>query len=176
MLVCVALRDRMEVCSEAEYAAVIEREMARADRNGHSFSIIVFTFKTQRHAKNALSFVQQLRARFRSYDEIGWFAADQIGVLLPYLDAQQATVLAEEIRADHVHGQMISEIAVFTYPRHWLNGAAGFHASSVGSDTQGNLVPAGSGKYVCSTEISALFFSLCRWRNACSMFSGRCRG
>lgn len=120
----------MEVCSKAEYASVIEREIARADRNGHSFSLIVFAFKTQRLAKNAWSFLQQLRARFRSYDEIGWLDDADIGILLPYLDAQQAAVLMDDVRADYGQNQLISRISLYTYPSNWIDSAAGHHGGS----------------------------------------------
>ncbi len=99
---------------------ILSRERARSDRNNHEFSMIVFQLESIKLQKMLVTdFCRFLASRLRSTDEIGWFAQNQIGVVLPYTAAADASALANDIHAQLQYRNFILKIQIFAYPTVW---------------------------------------------------------
>lgn len=104
------------------FLSMVERERARAERRGHSFSIIIFdlgTLHKKNHYREAL--LGRICSRVRVYDAIGCFATDRISVLMPYAGYTEAQSIAEKIRAATMPGSLSLPCLVLTYPNHWCS-------------------------------------------------------
>jgi lipopolysaccharide/colanic/teichoic acid biosynthesis glycosyltransferase len=107
--------------SAEEFRAIIERERARADRNGSKFSLVVFdmadtdTDQTVEYHLTAL-----ISHRVRSTDEVGWIDRRRIGIQLPDTSAEGARQLAYEISQEIVIRKSLLTFKIYTYPLEWL--------------------------------------------------------
>jgi hypothetical protein len=109
--------------STQEFSAILVRERARANRNGHEFSLVVFDpGRAQPNSAYTRWLAQVLMQRVRATDEIGWFDDCHIGLVLPYTGPESALKVADDVR------QIISAVAVsprytvYSYPSRWLAG------------------------------------------------------
>ena len=113
-----------EICSVQAFHAVLVRERARANRNGHMFSVLMFDLSAISTTPLA-ELMQTLKQRVRSIDEVGWLDArrigqtGRIGVVLPYTGAEAAWTLADTIC--HQIGVPAGQptCSVYTYPTAW---------------------------------------------------------
>ena len=118
-----------EICSAQAFHAVLVRERARANRNGHMFSLLMFDLSAI-SSMSLAELIQTLRQRVRSIDEVGWLdvqrvghvgvgQAGRIGVVLPYTAAEAAWTLADAIC--HQLGVPAGQptCSVYTYPTAW---------------------------------------------------------
>jgi GGDEF domain-containing protein len=126
---CIRLRNHRRVApvvygiySAKEFRAILERERARANRNGHKFSLLVFDLAgSEEDIARAQRLVNELKRRVRAIDEIGWFEERRMGIVLPYTAPDGAWKLAADIC------QMISTKAlppkytVYTFPLRWMD-------------------------------------------------------
>ena len=87
-----------EIYSEEEFRRIIDRERARADRTDHPFSLILLDlgFTGGNHNKNG-HLLQKIFPRMRRIDEIGWYAPQLIGIILPYTSERGAKRFAESL-------------------------------------------------------------------------------
>ncbi len=109
------------ICSIRDFAALLNRERARADRAGSEFSLVVFPLERAQRAEPILRLVQTaLRRRIRSIDEIGWLQDHLLAVLLPSTGVEGARFFA----ADFIRGlpEKIGPLSyqLFTYPGSWF--------------------------------------------------------
>lgn len=100
-----------------KFRIILEHEQARADRNRHRFSLLVFDssgFGSDNNRVQCLT--RTLANRIRSIDEAGWLDNERIGVLLPYTKADGAWKLAGDVC--RVVGVKASPpvCTVYTYP------------------------------------------------------------
>jgi len=105
------------ICSVEEFRAILERERARSDRSGGSFSLVVFdseTFETREANEHLL--IKALYTRIRPTDEIGWFDKAKVGVVLPDTPPFGARKLAEEICRKISIRTQPPIFNVYTYP------------------------------------------------------------
>jgi hypothetical protein len=105
-----------EICSKEEFHAILNCEKARADRNGHGFSIV--SFESQ-DIKDIPSFIAQIKQRIRTTDEIGWFDHNTLGVFLyntPAVGAWQFVKKNNEKMDDRISACRCS---VYSYPNEW---------------------------------------------------------
>ncbi len=65
------------ICSQEEFHSILVREKARADRNGHGFSIVAIEISNLENIQTLTGRFQQL---IRTADEIGWFDHNTLGV------------------------------------------------------------------------------------------------
>jgi len=110
------------IYSKDTFVSIVTRERVRSDRTGHDFSLIVFDLKTLEQnelGKKALWYL--LRKRLRSYDDIGWYEKNRLGVLLPETGADTAKKLAAEICCNIIPKKLNARYTVLTYPSHWIN-------------------------------------------------------
>lgn len=103
--------------SAEQFHAIIEREKARAERNSHQFSLVLFEVgEVRENVSQMRYFTRSLANRIRWTDEVGWFNQESIGVLLP----ETSTVGAERF-AECVCEMVTSkcprpEYTIYTYP------------------------------------------------------------
>ena len=99
------------VCSVEDFRRLIENERARVDRSGHCFSVVSFNLGTSKeNVQLNNSFLEVLKKRLRSTDEIGFIDEDHIGVLLHNTPPDAASCFT-----DHIRGKIESEILQLNY-------------------------------------------------------------
>jgi len=113
-----------------EIHAILEREKARADRNAHRFSFILFNLnnKTARGSNfQAYSLTNILVSRIRWTDEAGWFDNKCLCVVLPDTSNIGARKFADSVL------QMLSaksdtpDYSIYTYPSESFPGGNGHY-------------------------------------------------
>jgi lipopolysaccharide/colanic/teichoic acid biosynthesis glycosyltransferase len=104
--------------SKHDFLFVLERERARADRNGHGFSLV--TFKVADKAESADRLKQVLTDRLRLTDELGWYDDERLGVLLFNTPREGAWNYANRVQATLLQAaDPLPHCSVFTYPAAW---------------------------------------------------------
>ena len=111
------------ICSAEKFRAVLNRERARVNRNGHEFSLVVFDLGSvswdsahTRHLAHVLSH------RVRATDEVGWFDERRIGVGLPCTGPEGALRVADDVCQTIANGALSPSYTVYTYPSRWMAG------------------------------------------------------
>jgi lipopolysaccharide/colanic/teichoic acid biosynthesis glycosyltransferase len=107
--------------SAEAFRAIIERERARADRNGSKFSLVVFDMAdtdTDQIVERRLT--ELISQRVRSTDEVGWIDTRRIGIELPDTSAEGARQLAYEISQEIALKKSLLTFKIYTYPLEWL--------------------------------------------------------
>jgi len=104
--------------SRQDFSIILERERARADRNGHGFSLVTFDLDG-RNPHYAGHLKQVLADRLRLTDELGWYDDRRIGVLLFNTPRQGAWNYANRIKDTLAPTAPAPEFSVFTYPANW---------------------------------------------------------
>lgn len=103
--------------SKEEFKSIIEKERARADRNNHELSLIIFDLGVSDPNKtNALHLIEKIRGRIRCLDETGWYDDQRIGTILPYTSNKGAIKLAENICESFCSSAPNPVCTVYTYP------------------------------------------------------------
>ena len=105
-----------EICSQEEFHAILVREKARADRNGHGFSLVAFQVPELEDIPNL---VAQVKQRVRTTDEIGWFDHNILGVFLyntPAMGAWQFVNYSSDNKNDLF---CTCKCSVHSYPNEW---------------------------------------------------------
>ena len=106
-----------QICSKEEFIRIIENERARAERNDHCFSLILFDTSAIGLKPRAIGpFAQKIRHRIRQVDQIGWYDNQRIGLILPYTSNVGACQLAAYICSDVEMSFSPSVCHVNTYP------------------------------------------------------------
>jgi len=87
-----------KVHSVERFRVILERERARADRNGHQFSVVAFDIDNPKaNSTNANQFASVLLKRIRFTDDLGWFDNHRIAALLPETTSVGARSMAENV-------------------------------------------------------------------------------
>ena len=108
----------VDICSKEEFHAILVREKARADRNGHGFSLVAVDISNH---ENVSSLQKEFKQRIRTTDEIGWFDQNVLGVFLyntAALGAWQFVNKGEKKTSDRLSTLKCS---VYSYPNDWCN-------------------------------------------------------
>lgn len=106
-----------DIYSELDFFKILERERERANRNNHSFSLIVFDLGFFLISKSGTKkLIKKISHRMRKIDEIGWYSHRQIGILLPYTTSQGAGEFIESLK--NLLGNRMQKISctVYCYP------------------------------------------------------------
>ncbi|MBN1558021.1 MAG: sugar transferase [Lentisphaerae bacterium] len=105
-----------------DFHSLIVRERARADRNGHNFSLLVFRLSgAPQQAAAERRLVSQLNERLRDTDEMGWYDPRHVGAILPYVIREDAEKIADAL-CRTVFGEPRRIYTVYTYPDSWFPG------------------------------------------------------
>jgi len=112
--------------SVEQFHDILERERARADRNGHQFSVVAFNIDNpEADSTNAKQLASVLIKRKRFTDEIGWFDNHRIAALLPETTASGSKSLAEDVCQILTTPTSPPKYTIYTYPSKELNGGDG---------------------------------------------------
>ncbi len=103
--------------SRHDFSYVLERERARADRNGHGFSLV--TFKVGNKPESVDRLKQVLTDRLRLTDELGWYDDERLAVLLFNTPRDGAWNYANRVQAALLSGDPLPQCSVYTYPAAW---------------------------------------------------------
>ena len=105
-----------DICSQEEFHSILVREKARADRNGHGFSLVAIEASNM---ENSSSLTERLQQLIRTTDEIGWFDHNTLGVFLYNTSALGAWQFANNSRKKTGDCFSISKCSVYSYPNEW---------------------------------------------------------
>ena len=104
--------------STSKFRTMLERERARSDRHGHPFSVVIFEMVGALNGRLPMgTLAPVLFKRLRTADEVGWFDALRLGVLLPGTPAKGATKVARDVcrSTKRAAGEELVCV-VYTYP------------------------------------------------------------
>jgi hypothetical protein len=108
--------------SADEFRAILNRERARVDRNGHAFSLVVFdAFDDVKDSSFARHLADVLSRRVRAIDEIGWFDG-RIGIVLPYTTPDLAWKLPSDVCRMLGTEALSASYSVYSYPSRTIRG------------------------------------------------------
>jgi lipopolysaccharide/colanic/teichoic acid biosynthesis glycosyltransferase len=102
-----------------EFHSILKVERARADREGPSFSLVLFEISEIYTDKYVKEFVELLKVRVRMVDYIGWFDANTIGVILFATELHGANQFILDV--EKKTRTILPAYTIFSYPDHWLN-------------------------------------------------------
>ena len=107
--------------SAKEFRAILDRERARVNRNGHEFSLVVFDLGNVNHnSAYTRHLVHVLSHRVRATDETGWLDERRIGVALPYTAPEGALKMAHDVCQIISTRALSPKYMVYTYPSRWM--------------------------------------------------------
>jgi len=120
------------IYSVEQFHLALEREKARAERNGHGVSLVII--QTSGHKSPERPRLEDvLKGRLRIMDEAGWFDRSRLGVLMPYTSRQGAWHLIEDMCRLMRGALSPSDCRVYTYPQDSL----GEHEADAAEETAG---------------------------------------
>lgn len=110
------------ICAAGDFARIVKRERARADRGGHHFAVIYFNIeKSKLTGASPEALLNLLSKRVRLTDEFGWIDKYHIGVMLFNAGADVACRFAGEIRDELSRTVTSLDFCVYTYPHDFLD-------------------------------------------------------
>lgn len=108
--------------SPGEFRTILAHELARADRHGYQFSIIVFQLGTGGDNSELVEDLAKLvKSRVRLSDEIGWYAERELGVILTGTPTGGAWKFIGEIAKRINLATSHLTLKVYTYPSRWIS-------------------------------------------------------
>ena len=120
--------------SEESFKSVVDREIARSDRNSHEFSLVAVRFEKPDFSASPFGSLLRVHARrSRFTDEIGWLDAASIGILLPDTGSTGARKFAADMKDRLASIETPSfDCEVYTYPSQSIPGSSGYSANGNG--------------------------------------------
>lgn len=114
---------------QERFHAIVLREQALANRNQHSFSLVLFKVgNPEANGTGAKYLTHVLTNRIRLTDQIGWFDNQRIGALLPFTAPSGAQKFADDICQKITAKALPPECAIYTYPSKWFSNGNGHQA------------------------------------------------
>ena len=107
-----------DICSQEEFHSILVREKARADRNGHGFSLVAIEISKTDDTSFLVDRFQQL---IRTTDEIGWFDSNTLGVFLYNTPACGARQFVNNSKKKTGDDFSVSNCLVYSYPNEWCS-------------------------------------------------------
>lgn len=136
-----------------QFRAALDRESARSDRSGRSFSLVLVRPDTDAHTGSRLwRLVRKVIRRARETDRVGWFSPGILGVILPDTSLEGARRLTSDFEPMFEAGQG-SQIQVFHYPTQWPMPAMDSNNGETFHPTE--LLPELLGHYVRESNIQS---------------------
>ena len=125
-----APRGLQKVLFEDQIQSIIKRETSRADRTGRQFSVVLFGVKQGRQwSVSTCRMARVLLKRVRQTDDVGWFDAGHLCVILPDTPVTGARVFAARTCDEIARRQPRPASMVYGYPGVPLNGEDGDDAT-----------------------------------------------
>lgn len=82
------------------FQRAIQKERHRSDRSNHNYSLLIISLAINSEEDERIGLaIAAIRERIRTIDEIGWYAENQLGIILPFTSMAGADRLADEICA-----------------------------------------------------------------------------
>jgi hypothetical protein len=85
------------LCTKEQFHRAIEKERYRSDRSDHPYALMIIPLNGAGNSQTFRRSIREIRERIRSVDELGWYDAGKLGILLPYTTRDGAQNLAKEI-------------------------------------------------------------------------------
>ena len=104
--------------SREEFQAILTREKARADRNGHGFSLVAIEVSRK---VDAFSLIKYFQNKIRRSDEIGWFDNKTLGILLYNTSANGAWQFVNKNSKSPADFFSMFKYSVYSYPNEWCD-------------------------------------------------------
>jgi lipopolysaccharide/colanic/teichoic acid biosynthesis glycosyltransferase len=99
----------------------IQRESARADRNGGEFALVLFRVRNRdRTSLSTMRLAKTVLTRIRNTDDVGWYDEDHLGVLLPDTSATGAWRFADAVSSLASQRSHRPLCSVYSYPTKWF--------------------------------------------------------
>jgi len=105
-----------DICSQEEFHSILVREKARADRNGHGFSLVAIEAS---NLEGALSLTESFQQLIRTTDEIGWFDQNTLGIFLYNTSALGAWQFVNNSKKKTGDVFSTTNCSVYSYPNEW---------------------------------------------------------
>ncbi len=102
------------VTGPQQFRRVLDREVAQAARTRHAIAILAFAVPSFGPALPEV--VKLITTRVRSTDAIGWLGPKQLGVLLRYVEAEDALQVAAELCSQLERDTHPTRCTVYPYP------------------------------------------------------------
>jgi lipopolysaccharide/colanic/teichoic acid biosynthesis glycosyltransferase len=113
------------VFSVKTFRFILRRERSRADRSGHSFSLIILRLPARRTQGANRWLLNALAKQIRIADSIGWVDSLSLGVLLPDTTTDGAVAFLEKAVPAIADAGTVPEINIYSYPEDSENGDDG---------------------------------------------------
>ena len=118
------------IYTERELQELVIYERARADRTGHSLSLVVAHLNgASENARELAQVIDSLSRSIRTTDHLGWLDRKQLGVVLPLTSHAGAVRFVETLtggspgRKDDVVQEL--SFTIHSYPDRWIDGQHG---------------------------------------------------
>ena len=99
----------------------IQRESARADRSGGEFALVLFRVRNRDRASlSTMRLAKTVLTRIRNTDDVGWYDAEHLGVLLPDTSATGAWRFADAVSSLASQRSHRPLCSVYSYPTRWF--------------------------------------------------------
>jgi hypothetical protein len=106
------------VSSLSDFQKIVEMERCRVNRNGGSFVIVVFKLEKAQLELNLLSkLVQRIVQRSRITDQVGWYAYNRLGIILPETSTIGAQKFIQDLYRQNQNGMPKPSIDLYPYPQ-----------------------------------------------------------
>jgi hypothetical protein len=105
-----------DICSQEEFHSILVCEKARADRNGHGFSLVTIEVS---NIDDTPSLTERLQHLIRTTDEIGWFDSNTLGVFLYNTPAFGAWQFVNNSKKKTGDVFPVTNCSVYSYPNEW---------------------------------------------------------
>jgi len=80
------------------FQQAIAKERDRSDRSNQKYSLLILSLAIQSEEDARINkAIATIRERIRNIDEIGWYDANQLGIILPFTSMAGANRLGDEI-------------------------------------------------------------------------------
>src|SRR3954467_7245728 len=123
----------------------IQRESARADRNGGEFALVLFRGRSaDRAALSSVRLAKTVLRRVRATDDIGWFDDQHIAALLPDTSAAGAWRFADQVCMMLSRRAPRPLCSVYSYPTKWFSGDDNGSGESSNGNGNGNGLTRGN--------------------------------
>ena len=107
------------ITGKEAFQQAIAKERYRSDRSNNKYSLLIISLAIESEADERIGrAISEIRERIRAIDEIGWYDANQLGIILPFTSIEGADQLADEIGGiitTHLEPAECLSCELFTY-------------------------------------------------------------